>query len=846
MAPTAICRDDATAAAAAASGISALEACATRGRRPQLLFIDAFDSFTNNIVGLLERSLNAAITLVRIDDESVRTNLAQIVRQVDAVVVGPGPGHPANPEDVGLIDRLWDLVEEAGPMAVPVLGICLGFQSLCSKYGGVVRNLRMARHGLVREVEHCGGDIFSGVGFLEATQYHSLYVDLGGGGREPGVSWEPTEQCPDLVPLAWDVKDDVNGPLLMGVRHVEKPLWGVQFHPESICTSESGAAMIENWWLRARTWTAKAEKMARSQQHQHVNGLPPKVPYSAPAYAPKADHHSLLLARELSAAAGTEDIFLRWGRHSAANISATEVVEALGLVKDEVIVLDSQGHGTGRFSIVGVLTPGKTVKICYDAYTRVMRYGTGWPMPSQSVQLESVDQIWPMLQDATDLHDPSRKGYHRTSASRASSPGPEMARTGMDRYISGHLPEDSPFWGGFMGYVSYEAGLGTIRVDLDPSCASGNPDINFAFVHRSIVIDHETEQIYIQSLLPGDWLWILDVGRTVDAAMSRIACGQPKLSTPSSASTGHSVREMLANAQLTRPTAEAYKAKVLQCQDALARGDSYELCLTDESEIRVPATDGLDPWLLYKQLRRNNPAPFGAYLRLSGATIVGSSPERFLRWTRRGRCQFRPIKGTVKKGPGVTSEMAHAILGSSKERAENLMIVDLIRHDLAGVIGAENTWVPKLMVVEEYEKVYQLVSVVEGQMRQAEDEEGELRGGDPKGIDVLRASLPPGSMTGAPKKRSCEILRDLEHRPRGVYSGVLGYLDVGGGGDFSVVIRTAVRHDDNPVDGRRRDSSDVWKVGAGGAVTIQSTAQGEFEEMETKASSVLDALLNER
>jgi len=162
------------------------------------------------------------------------------------------------------------------------------------------------------------------------------------------------------------------------------------------------------------------------------------------------------------------------------------------------------------------------------------------------------------------------------------------------------------------------------------------------------------------------------------------------------------------------------------------------------------------------------------------------------------------------------------ILKSRKEQAENLMIVDLIRHDLSGVVGAGNVEVTKLMAMEEYETVYQLVSVIEGQMPPSSDRTS---------IDVLAASLPPGSMTGAPKKRSCELLRDIEKRRRGVYGGVLGYLDVGGGGDFSVVIRTV------EVKGKN------VRVGAGGAVTTLSTSAGEFEEMLAKRESVLSTVM---
>lgn len=864
-------------------------------QRRRILFVDAFDSFTNNIIGLLEQCLDAEVVLVHINNEEVDRNLNEILSQFDAVVVGPGPGHPAIPSDVGFINKLWKLDDAH---MLPILGICLGFQSLAFSYGAEVKRLRQARHGIVSGVSHCGSDIFAGITNLEATQYHSLRVDLGGNrnniDNSGRVFWKPTEECPTLQPLAWDSSDEVNGPILMGFRHTTKPYWGVQFHPESICTSEAGMELITNWWTEAIEWSSlrgprvvkgwsqlssKPLKDVHSTIQANGNG-----DYTNGNYNGYNGHNLPHMARELRSITGGDDVFLRWGRHPAASITPTSVLEELGLSRDDVVLLDSQGHTRGRFSILGLVLPGKTMKVSYSVSDHTLRYGVEQGQTS-SMHVSSIEEVWPVLQEALDLHDPQNQGR----GSRASTPGSDLSLTGMDCYVAGHLPSQSPFWGGFMGYISYEAGLETIDVDLHPSCATGGvPDINFAFVHRSIVIDHAESQVYIQSLLPRDWEWILNMGRTIDSLASRAEIANDRNKgvvqngpqTLAEIKDRSALNQILAKSQVTRPEEMEYRDKVLTCQDYLAAGDSYELCLTDETEITVPTINGraeLDPWQLYKKLRQNNPAPFGAFMRLLDVVVVGSSPERFLSWTRGGRCQFRPIKGTVKKGPEMTRELAHSILDSSKERAENLMIVDLIRHDLSGVVGAENTWVTKLMVVEEYETVYQLVSVIEGQLPDASKPEQHQPADDvPRGIDVLKASLPPGSMTGAPKKRSCEILRDIEQRPRGVYSGVLGYLDVGGAGDFSVVIRTAVRgnsevskpsqngvratngnHINGHVNGHGNGytnghtnghvkQSETWRVGAGGAVTIQSTDEGEYLEMEVKASSVLDSLLSQR
>jgi len=828
--------------------------------RRRLLFVDAFDSFTNNIVGLLEECLHADVTLVHMNDENVDHHLTEILSTFDAVVVGPGPGHPAIPTDVGFINKLWKLADDH---MLPILGICLGFQSLCHSHSAEVVRLRRARHGIISQAIHKGIDIFSGIGEFHATQYHSLRVQIKRQGnpdgpqgeQEDGVFWEPSSSCPALEPLAWDTSDEINGPILMAVRHTDKPFWGAQFHPESICTSEAGKELIKNWWQCAAAWLSRRGPRVAAASDK-VKMIPThfgKLDCPAPNHVSNGinGHGSgSHLARELRKVAGIDEILLRWGKHSAARISPTALLESIGYNQEEMILLDSQGHASGRYSIIGFVIPGKTMKITYKVSTRTLKYGFS-EGNMFTAQLGSIEEIWPILQEALDLHNP--RGQSRSGSS---TPNSDDGRLGMDRCVAGHLPHDSPFWGGLMGYISYEAGLETIDVDLHESCAASTvPDINFAFVHRSIVIDHVNNQAYTQSLLPGDWKWILDIGRTVDNLACRAQFALMRNDNTSSIPTSlqlqarQELQDILATVKVQRPAEAEYRSKVLGCQEYLASGDSYELCLTDESKITVPysTSENLDSWELYKQLRRNNPAPFGAFLKLADVVVVGSSPERFLSWTRQGKCQFRPIKGTVKKSAEMTRERAHEILGSSKERAENLMIVDLIRHDLSGVVGAENTWVSKLMVVEEYETVYQLVSVIEGQLPRCEDDGDSEKSvlsfdnnnaNTPRGIHVLKASLPPGSMTGAPKKRSCEILRGIEKRPRGVYSGVLGYMDVGGAGDFSVVIRTAVRGST-----KRYQEEETWYVGAGGAVTIQSTDDGEFQEMETKASSVLGALL---
>lgn len=413
--------------------------------------------------------------------------------------------------------------------------------------------------------------------------------------------------------------------------------------------------------------------------------------------------------------------------------------------------------------------------------------------------------------------------------------------------------------------------------------------MTFAFVERSLVYDHQTSCLYIQSIRPDDSIWV----QSMKDKIERLCDKQPEAFC-----NGHDVRndsqsgvvsqsnsdlvtvngsQPACDLKLSTTNAKAYQSKVRQCQEYIRAGHSYELCLTTQSEVRVPKTSFRDYiWPLYMTLRKRNPAPFGVYFRVGKATLLSCSPERFLSWNRKGYCQMRPIKGTVKKGPGVNRQVAEDILSQPKEQAENLMIVDLIRHDMHGVLGSGEVQVKSLMKVEEYETVFQLVSVIEGPsdsntdpMYEA-DARVEVQNGTctptdtdnlRRGIGLLAASLPPGSMTGAPKKRSCELLQKIEeHQPRGIYSGVIGYMCVGGGGDFSVVIRSAFKwenerhqaemNDDSSANrtGNRHDDDDggfdIWKIGAGGAVTALSTPEGEWEEMQTKLKSTLDPFTN--
>lgn len=875
----------------------------------RVLFIDAYDSFTNNIIALLETHLRVEVTTIKIDEPI--PDFGEYLKPFSAVIAGPGPGDPRNSKDVGWIRELWKL---EGQNLLPVLGICLGFQSLVLAFGGTVKRLREPRHGIVRRVRGNGEGIFGEVEEVETVQYHSLCASLGPEGKYKAngsyVAGNPSPKRSDLRSLAWDYEMDnaayctdealsINPPrILMAVEHKSKPFFGIQFHAESICSSDNARKVIESWWDVAKKWRrsggdSRSSTIWSRSIHTDVEAIQNHssdevrlLEYRIAADDSETPFKSANGIRNGAKQDPTPQEDLKrynrvshfQGHGSKCNIrvitsvidigeaTVPSICETLSLTDGEAVILDSEMHQrleVGEHSIIGIVFPDS------------LRF-------EHSIGTNEVRQV--------------HNGQSETVSLRHCEGGIFVyLKYFMSRFRVENANTRIPFWGGLMGFISYEACLETIGVNHSPSSNakdSQTPDLNFIFVERSIIIDHFQQKIHVQSIKPNDEDWVNEI-------VFRLKTKKP---TPLSTA----LCPLPFNAQMSLPDAASYKSKVRACQSEIRAGNSYELCLTNQATIRTQ--NRLATWPLYLRLRSLNPAPFSAYLRLGRLTLLSSSPERFLRWSRPSRssspnvnddfkydektiiCQFRPIKGTVKRQPDpslppLTLAEATALLATPKERAENLMIVDLIRHDLHGVVGSGRVSVPRLMVVEEYATLFQLVSVVEGSLAIKDYDDLDISNGNneddslentpdyPKkekvrhtteaaktGIDILAASLPPGSMTGAPKLRSCQILRSIENkRPRGIYSGVVGYMDVGGGGDFSVVIRSAIRWDHDATsrteanggsrvvegdvgangDGEEEAMGDEWTIGAGGAVTSLSTEEGEWEEMLAKLKSTL-------
>ncbi|KAG6837680.1 hypothetical protein H0H93_004956 [Arthromyces matolae] len=576
------------------------------------------------------------IYIIKNDDFTIK-ELLPYLPYFSAIVIGPGPGSPDNPTDVGILKDIWKLDDQH---LLPIFGVCLGLQSLGIEYGAHLRRLRVVKHGQVSTVHHTAKDLFNGRVPFDVVRYHSLHIHIADNS--------------DLEELAWVNDEDDNGHVVMAIRHRTRPFWAVQYHPESVCTDPGGAEVVKSFWQLAQEWAMAKGRTIRPwdalTKHRFGNPWPTISSYPPPPLSITTVNTSIL---------------------DLPGLDVTAVAELFGAMDDKLpfVLLDSAAL-PGRFSIIAALLP-TSLQILHNVQDTFITLKRG----ASSVREElGTRNVWSWL--ATFMGAHTAKGC-----------------------------PDIPFWGGLVGQLSYELGVHSLQVPLKPqsSVKDRHADVNLIFVDRSVVLDSISGKVYVQSLLPEDEAWITDTCTRLTRAP--LAAPSPTFS-------------MSIPPVVTFPDRDRYIARINQAKEKLFAGDSYELCLTANTHISIPGCNSSSPtsWERYKTLRLKNPAPHSAFLRLHPSTFLSSSPERFLSYSRppHSVCQLRPIKGTVRKAPGITRAVAEELLaGSRKEVAENLMIVDLIRHDLHGVVG-EDVSVEQFCSVEEYETVWQLVSVIEG------------------------------------------------------------------------------------------------------------------------------------
>jgi para-aminobenzoate synthetase len=378
-----------------------------------------------------------------------------------------------------------------------------------------------------------------------------------------------------------------------------------------------------------------------------------------------------------------------------------------------------------------------------------------------------------------------------------------------ERVVGGIDP--LPFTAGYVGFFGYEVKADCGSANITDSAGD---DSAWVFADRFIAVDHLEKLTYVVAAAPCDadlalgQTWISETAAAL-AALD-VSAAEP-LPTQRVADV---VCVPDVERWLVREHAQ-YLADVETCLEALRAGDSYQVCLTNTAVLPTAA----DPLDHYRAMRRRNLGSYSSFLRFGRLSIASSSPECFLRIDGSDVIESKPIKGTVARGVDPTDDARRRddLAADPKSRAENLMIVDLLRNDLGQVCSVGSVSVPDLMAVETYANVHHLVSTIRGHKRP-----------DVSSVRAVQQCFPPGSMTGAPKLRSMEILGRLENRLRGPYSGALGYFSLTGEAELSVVIRTAVF-----------DGSGAMTVGAGGAIVLDSKPEEEFAEMLTKMATPL-------
>jgi para-aminobenzoate synthetase len=697
------------------------------------LLIDNYDSYTYNVFHLLAAVSGEEPIVVRNDMVSWRA-LSRF--DFDAIVISPGPGRPERWHDFGVCSDVLRSSE------VPVLGVCLGHQGLGHLLSGAVHSAPVVMHGRKSAVRHDDGGLFEGIpqGF-SVVRYHSLAVgdDLGPHGRV----------------TAWTDEG-----VVMGIEHRSRPMWGVQFHPESIAT-EHGHKLVENFYKLAHDYRERRPVASRPPR------TPPPRPRRAPRQAPGTGRR--LLVRSLDGQTQCEQLF-----------------ERLFGEAEHAFWLDSADAPTAlaQCSFVGTSAGAHSCVLEYD-------------VTEKAVSRHGADGTTEELGCIFDVLD-------RELAEHTIVP-------------TGELPRG--LLGGFVGYVGYEckADCGSPNVHR-----SDVPDAVLMLANRVIAVDHVERRTHVAALcVEGEdereaERWLAEAEALVRELQAqpddaRPAAAQAAAARPAAAQPQEQVSFRCGRGR------EQYLADIARCQAALSAGESYEVCLTDQ--IHTDASP--EPFELYGLLRRRNPAPFSAYLKLGDLTIASSSPERFLSVDRERRVQARPIKGTTRRSPDPErdAELRDSLLNDEKTFAEHLMIVDLLRNDLGRVCEVDSVRVPQFMVVEPYATVHQLISTITGVLERERTP-----------VECVRACFPGGSMTGAPKLRTMSIIDDIEREARGVYSGAIGYFGVDGSVDLSIVIRTIVM--------RPADTT----IGAGGAIVMQSDPAEEFDEILLKAQAPMSTI----
>ncbi|CAG8521464.1 3693_t:CDS:10 [Paraglomus occultum] len=804
------------------------------------LIIDNYDSYTFNLLQLWNKEdVHKNVVVIRNDQFEWDYFVDNIAPHFDNIIISPGPGRPDNVSDFGICTRILQLDD------VPILGVCLGHQGIGNVFGAQIIHARNIMHGRLSPIYHNGTGLFNGIpNPFSAVRYHSLVVN--------------NEDLPkDLMVIATTL--DSEELTVMALKHAHKPIYG------SICT-EHGHQLLMNFQRLSLEYLKRSHATSLfSQIPSHILSL--SVFPAIAGIPPPLSHTTTPL----------QIVF---------NKLNDDYWRDPQLIFQQIISLDQSTLGTWwldsakenvsqcQYSYMGS-TPAcsSSFSVSYLTKTKQLQLACSNGKLMSKPLLGSTT-FWDWMTEITNKLN-----------SRIKS----TIVMNNNQIIDDTIPFD--FHLGMVGFFGYEMKIESLPGYVVPSnqqISNHQPDAAFIFATQAVIFDHDRRNIWLGCLIRQNAEeHILDdieqevginIGMLMEECVSWFQCMDAKIcglknnfeTSGTIAKTGKEETEPITPnsfPSFAEPSQAAfipdlpsrtYMQQIKNAQSYIQRGESYEVCLT--TQFRHILTSRLPNIIdLYLYIRTHNPAPFSAFLNFTtdNLVVLSSSPEKFIEINRLGEVEMKPIKGTMAVAKGcwcddkencdggikcqkeAERENKKRIrdLGSSvKERAENLMIVDLIRNDLAQMCLPHTVKTPKLMEVESYETVHQLVTTVCGQLRDEID-----------CVTAVKCCFPPGSMTGAPKLRSVQLLDKLEfYTPRGVYSGCLGYISLPyiaqsnqhkhftrGTAKFSVIIRTAVINSGTEV-----------SVGAGGAILHLSDAKEEWDEVLVKSRAVIPRYTN--
>ncbi|KAF4333980.1 para-aminobenzoate synthase [Fusarium beomiforme] len=756
------------------------------------LIIDHYDSYTNNILQLLQGTQQRVdgksypewnVAIVRFDQFSWDYFSSEILPHLDAIILSPGPGTPHREADFGFNSRL---IREAN---IPILGICLGHQGIGTTFGANIIHTPNIKHGQICQIHHKDNGILRGLPQrFDGVRYNSLVLDI--------------EDVPsELQVTAWTYDpENPSKKVLMGLQHRQRPIFGTQWHPESICSAH-GKQIISNFrdividfWSTSNPrnqWTRRwiGDNASLPDHILEQNVVIEQTPTENTFSPPKGSAYYIKSA-PVGRGPPPQVVFQTLCRGRSPDGEAW---------LDSAKVRDSHSRNSYLSSASFTLSYSTKSK-CVSFFQNGKK--------TKSQRLDVTYWAWlDRFQQETILGN--TEALDAEVLNQETDPGQPLLQVGLVGYFGYELKRES-----LPGYRF------TPPDEQDVSFKHSDSELLFA--NTVLRLDNYT----------GEWTIFSLIRRGEEDPIGDAISASTKIGIDETqfASNLAQVREIF-DAPPSPPYIQAhplpefvaldnegsYSRTIQAAQDFIREGESYELTLTTKFKAKSPEVDS---YSLYLDLRERNPAPYSAFIHFAAhdKTILSSSPERFISVDSDRVAEMKPIKGTLAVHPDPIEDerRKHQLATDVKELAENLMIVDLIRSDLHNISPSTSISVPKLLHVETYQTVHQLVTTIQSKIASSVG-----------GVQVIERCFPPGSMTGAPKLRSVQILDSLENqRERGIYSGSIGYICASGAVDQSVVIRTIVR------------SGNDLELGAGGAITWLSEADKEWDEVMVKANAV--------